>query len=114
MIGLTPCSNTQWHRIIEHLEVHVTKLAEWSCEQVRKAITNRGDHEKWIASYDGFYLIRGHYSNNCSVTLHDFEQGGIAWFAHRTKRGPGHNWEGTSGAAEGDMFGGGSGSRFCC
>ena len=38
------------------------------------------------------------------TTLHDFFTGEIAWFTHRTKRGPGHNWEGTSGGAEGDMF----------
>ena len=25
-------------------------------------------------------------------------------FKHRTKRGPHHNWEGTTGSAEGDMF----------
>ena len=28
----------------------------------------------------------------------------IAWFAHWTKRGPGANWQGTSGGAEGDML----------
>lgn len=28
----------------------------------------------------------------------------VAWFEHRTKRGTGHNWEGTSGSAEGDTF----------
>ena len=39
-----------------------------------------------------------------SATLHIYEGGGIAWFTHRTKRGPRHNWEGTSGGAEGDMF----------
>ena len=64
----------------------------------------RGDNKKWIASFDGFYLTRGHYSNNASASLHDFSTGDIAWFTHRTKRGPGHNWEGTSGGAEGDMF----------
>jgi len=28
----------------------------------------------------------------------------IAWFAHRTKKGRGANWEGTSFGAEGDML----------
>ena len=103
-LGLPSCSNRQWHRIVEKLEVHVSKLAEWSCGQVRQAVIERGDEKKWIASYDGFYLTRGHYSNNSSATLHDFFSGDIAWFTHRTKRGAGHNWEGTSGGAEGDMF----------
>ena len=73
----------------------MTMLTKWSCSQVQEAIIYRGDRTKWVASYDGFYLTRGHYSNNSS---------GIAWFAHCTKRGPGHNWEGTSGGAEGDML----------
>lgn len=45
----------------------------------------------------GTDLTRGHHSNNSSATLHDYSSGKIAWFAHRTKRGNGHNWEGTSG-----------------
>ena len=39
-----------------------------------------------------------------STTLHDFSTGKIAYFAHRTKRGPGHNWSGTSACAEADML----------
>lgn len=104
MLGLPSCLSTQWHRIVERLEPHVTKLAEWSCGQVRKEIVERGNSKKWVASFDGFYLTRGHYSNNASATMHDFEGGKIAWFTHRTKRGPGHNWEGTSAGAEADMF----------
>ena len=64
----------------------------------------RGDEKKWVASFDGFYQTRSHYSNNSSATLHDFDSGDIAYFTHRTKRGPGHTWDGTSGGAEGDMF----------
>ena len=48
-------------------------------------IVQRGDAKKWVASFDGFYLTRGHYSNNASATIHDFR-------------------EGTSGGAEGDML----------
>ena len=103
-LGLPSCSGMQWLRIVERLEAHVTKLAEWSCGQVRQEIVKRGDDKKWVASFDGFYLTRGHYSNNASASLHDYNTGDIAWFSHRTKRGSGHNWEGTSGGAEGDMF----------
>ena len=103
-LGLPPCSTTQWHRIVVKLEPFVTDLAEWSCEQVREHIIDRKDDQSWVAAFDGFYLTRGHYSNNCSATIHDFFHDGIAWFTHRTKRGPGHTWEGTSGGAEGDMF----------
>ena len=86
MLGIPSCSKSQWQRIVEWTEKHVTELAEWSCEQVRK----RGDHQQWVASYDGFYLTRGHYSNNSSGTLHDYSTGSVAWFTHRTKRENGH------------------------
>ena len=79
-------------------------LAEKSCESVRMAIKKSGHHQNWIASYDGFYLTRGHHSNNSSATLHDYVSGKVAWFEHRTKRGKGHNWDGTSAGAEPDML----------
>ena len=57
-----------------------------------------------MALYDGFYLTTGHYSNNSSVTFHDYVTGAIAWFQHGTKRGRGHNWDGSSNGAESNMF----------
>ena len=71
MLGLPACSEKQWQRIVGWLEEHVTALADWSCAQVREMVRKRGDHLKWMAAYDGFYLTRGHYSNN---TLHDYQQ----------------------------------------
>ena len=90
--------------VVDDCRVDITDLAVWSCEQVQNQVRNRGDCQQWVASYDGFYLTRGHYSNNSSGTLHDYTTGGVAWFTHRTKRGNGHNWEGTSNGAEGNMF----------
>ena len=100
LLGLPACSNTQWSRIVKRLEEQVTELAKWSCGQVQQEIIRRGGAKQWTASCDGFYQTRGHYSNNSSATLHDFSTGKIAYFAHRTKRGPGHNWSGTSAGAE--------------
>ena len=100
-LGLPPCGKVQWRRILDRLESHVTQLAEWSCDQIRKAIEQRGDKVKWVTSFDGFYLTRGHYSNNSSAIIHDYYGGGVAC---RTKKGPGHNWVGISGGAESDMF----------
>ncbi len=104
LLGLPSCSSTQWHRIIQKLEGHVSDLAEWSCERVREDVRDRGDAIQWMATFDGFYLTRGHYSNNSSATLHDFTSGKIAYFTHRTKRGKGSNWGGTSAGAETDML----------
>ena len=80
IIGLPQCSEKQWQRITQWLGEHVTALAEWSCEEVRKSIKDRGDNKQWTASFDGFYLTRGHYSNNSSTTLHDYATGSIAWY----------------------------------
>ena len=104
MLGLPPCSNFRWHRIVKWLGEYVTKVAQWSCEQVKEQVKEHGDQEAWVTSFDGYYLTRGHHSNNLSATLHDYATGNIAWFTHRTKRGAGHNWKGTSGGAEADMY----------
>ena len=56
MLGIPSCSRSQWLRIVEWTEKHVTELAEWSCAQVRNQVRKRGDHQQWVASYDGFYL----------------------------------------------------------
>ena len=71
--------------------MHVEKLADWLCDQVRADIVKRGDKTQWTASLDGFYLTRGYHSNNSSATLHDVESDCIAWFTHHTKRGKGSN-----------------------
>ena len=104
LLGLPACSDSQWQRIVAWLGEHITVLADRSCKYVREAVEQRGDKEQWVASCGGFYLTRGHHSNNSSATLHDYATGAIAWYKHRTKHDHGHNWEGTSGAAESDTL----------
>ena len=104
MMGLPVMHHTTWDNLVTWVGTHVEQLTNWSCDQVRADIVKRGDKAQWTASFDGFYLTRGHHSNNSSATLHDVESDRIAWFTHRTKRGKGSNWEGTSSGAEGDML----------
>ena len=104
MMGLPVMHHTTWDSLVAWVGTHVEQLANWSCDQVRADIVKRGDKAQWTASFDGFYLTRGHHSNNSSATLHDVESDRIAWFTHRTKRGKGSNWEGTSSGADGDML----------
>ena len=104
LMGLPVMSHTAWQKVVVWLGRHVEALAKSSCDQVQKKITDRGDKLQWTASYDGFYLTRGHHFNNCSATLHDYSTNKIAWYAHWCKRGPGANWQGTSSGAEGDIL----------
>ena len=104
LLGQHQCAKRHWDHSIEWIAEHVRTLADWSCEQVRQVVVERGDQKSWVASYDGFYLTRGHHSNNSSATLHDHKTGQIAWYEHRTKRGKGHNWSGTSNGAEGNIL----------
>lgn len=104
LMGLPVMSDTAWEKLVSWLGKHVEALAMSSCVQVQQKIIDRGDKLNCTAAFDGFYLTRGHHSNNCSATLHDYSSDKICWFAHRTKRGPGANWQGTSGGAEGDML----------
>ena len=104
MMGLQVMSQSRGNTIISIIGPHVDSLATKSCQQVRDQIIAKGDKLSWKASFDGFYLTRGHHSNNSSATLHDISIDKIAWFAHRTKRGVGANWDGSSNGAEGDML----------
>ena len=105
-MGLSVMHHTTWDNLVSWVGTHIEKLADWLCDQVRTDIEKRGDKTQWTASFkfDGFYLIRGHYSNNSSAPLHDVESDHITWYTHHTKRGKGSNWEGTSSGAEGDML----------
>ena len=78
LLSLPSCSNTLWTRIVNKLEEYVSKLAEWSCNQVRKEVLERSEDKELVASFDGFYLTRGHYSINSSATLHDHSTGKVA------------------------------------
>ena len=68
-------------------------LTKKSCEQVQQHIIDRSDKLNWTTAIDGFYLTRGHDSNNCLATLNDHSSDKICWFAHRTKRSKGANWQ---------------------
>ena len=104
LMGIPHMTRQRWDKVVAWLEEHTTQLALESCQQVRQAIIDRGDQTNVKAAFDGFYLTRGHHSNNSSATMHDVVSDRIAWFTHRTKCGPGANWQGTSGGAEGDMM----------
>ena len=71
---------------------------------VKREIARRGDKKALEIMCDGFYLTRGYHANNALGTIHDVKLGKIVAFAHRSKRGLGSNWVGTSGGAEGDVF----------
>ena len=103
-MGLSTMHHSTWDNLVSWVGPHVDRLANWSCEQMRADIEKHGDRSQWMAGFDGFYLTRGHHSNNALATLHDVYSDRIAWFTHRTKRGKDSNWQGTSSGAEGDML----------
>ena len=102
-MGLSTMHHSTWDNLVSWVGPHVDHLANRLCEQVRADIEKCGDHCQWMAGFDGFYLTRGHHSNNASATLYDVYSDRIAWFTHRTKRGKDSNWQGTSSGAEGDI-----------
>ena len=103
-MGVGHLSKSQWQRVVKWVHPYVQQLAAWSCSEVKREIKRRGDQENVRVSFDGFYLTRGFHANNASGTLNDEETGKVIEFAHRSKRGVGSNWTGTSGGAEGDIF----------
>ena len=73
-MGLSTMHHSTWDNLVSWVGPHVDRLANWSCEQVRADIEKRGDCSQWMAGFDGFYLTRGHHSNNALATLHDVIQ----------------------------------------
>ena len=55
--------------MVAWLRENVTELALVSCKPVHQQIIDRGDHSHLKVSFDGFYLTRGHHSNNSSTTV---------------------------------------------
>ena len=68
------------------------------------AKASRGDADKPEINFDGFYLTRGHHSNNSSAMIHDSKIVKIIASTHPTKRAKSSNLERTSSGAEGDMM----------
>ena len=71
-----------------HPVLKVNGYELWS-GQVRDQVRNRGDHKKWVASYDGFYLTRGHYSNNTSgnaIFGNHFPEGSITYCSNHSAK----------------------------
>ena len=76
----------------------------WSCDKIKREIARRDNKKSLEIMYDGFYLTRGYHASSASGTIHDVKSGKIVAFAHRSKKGLGSSWVGTSGGAEGDIF----------
>ncbi|XP_070571302.1 uncharacterized protein [Ptychodera flava] len=103
LLGLPKVAESTFEMDVNWLFPAIATLCDWSCSEVQRMVKERGDEHNWEAVADGFYGSRRN-ANNSSFTLHDLKSGKIAFRAHRTKLGQGHNWEGTSAGAEGDMF----------
>ena len=100
-LGIGSLSKPQWQRVVRWVHPFVKRLAIWSCSEVKREIIRQGDQSNLKIMFDGFYLTRGYHANNASGTIHDEETGKIIEFVHRSKRGVGSNWTGTSGGAKG-------------
>ena len=50
--------HSTWENLVSWLGLHVKRLTEWSCEQVRSDDEKHGDHFEWMPDFDGFYLTR--------------------------------------------------------
>ena len=68
-LGLDQASSTQWIHIVEWLATFVKQIANWSVKEARTKAIQRKNQSSLHIQFDGFYLTRGHYSNNSSAQL---------------------------------------------
>ena len=69
-MGLPVMHHKTWESLISLVGDCVEQLVQWLCRIVRDDIVVREDKEKWMASYDGFYLTRGYHSNDSTGSYH--------------------------------------------
>ena len=96
-LSLAHLSKTQWQRVVKWVHPFVEELALWSCSEVKRQVIRRGDQKNLKIIFHGLHLTRGFHANNASGTIHDEQTGKVLRYAHRSKRGVGSNWTGTSG-----------------
>ena len=68
-LSLDQVNSTQWIHIVEWLAPFVKQIADWSVKEVRTEAVQRKNQSSLHIQFDGFYLTRGHYSNNSSAQL---------------------------------------------
>ena len=83
-LGLGHVSSTQWIHIVEWIAPFVKRIADWSVQEARTEALRRGDKSSLHIQFDGFFLTRGHYSNNSCAIVHDAKTGKIIAYLHRT------------------------------
>ena len=64
----------------------IKRIADWSVQEARTEAVRRGDKSSLRIQSDGFYLTRGHYSNNSSATVHDAKTGKIYYVLTTNKQ----------------------------
>jgi len=62
---------TQWIHIAEWIAPFVKQITDWRVKEARTEAIQCGDQSSFHIQFNGFYLTRGHYSNNSSATAHD-------------------------------------------
>ena len=68
-LSLDQVNSTPWIHIVEWLVPFVKQIADWSVKEARTEAIQRKNQSSLHIQFDGFYLTRGHYSNNSSAQL---------------------------------------------
>ena len=68
-LSLDQVNSTPWIHIVEWLAPFVKQIADWSVKEARTEAIQLKNQSSLHIQFDGFYLTRGHYSNNSSAQL---------------------------------------------
>ena len=68
-LSLDQVNSTRWTHIVEWLAPFVKQIAAWSVKEARTEAIQRKNQSSLHIQFDGFYLTRGHHSNNTSAQL---------------------------------------------
>ena len=99
--------------IIDLAFPHIKEVLDVMCDDAKRQMKDIspevvGSWSRAVTTCDGCWLIRGHFSQNCTFIIKNYLTGGLLYYGHLSMRGADNIcdeelWQGTAKAAEGHL-----------
>lgn len=112
-LGLGVVSEKLYLEVIDLALPHIKSILDEMCEDAKQQMKDLppdqiGSWTKAVTCCDGCWLIRGHFSQNCTFVVKNYLTGALLYYGHLSMRGADticdeELWQGTAKAAEGHL-----------
>lgn len=112
-LGLATLTEKPFLEVIDLAFPHIQAILDQMCEDAKQTMKDQpqgqlGSWSRAVTTCDGCWLIRGHFSQNCTFIVKDYITSGLLYYGHLSMRGVDdicdeELWQGTAKAAEGQL-----------